>query len=43
MATAIDEGDEFAWPPGLAEFDPAQWRCRDAGIWRGLVRARTLR
>jgi hypothetical protein len=23
VATAIDQGDDFDWPPGLAEYDPA--------------------
>jgi hypothetical protein len=27
MATAIDRGGEFAWPPGLAAYDPA-WGSR---------------
>jgi hypothetical protein len=37
MATAIDQGGEFAWPPGLAVYDPAEWDCRAA--WH-LARAR---
>ena len=29
MATAIDRRDEFVWPDGLAEYDPA-WGGREA-------------